>query len=294
MRTRPASLRRPLGVRAPLTAALAAVLTLVGLHAPARAGGQAASVPLTPAAPITAAVPGADGAAVARPFFVGERLTYRVRVAKLGDAGRVKMWVEGPVDVRGTETYLLRFDFTARVGPVKAVDRTWSWIDPLRMAVHRFKKHERHPLARHDEEVELYPAEHRWQAAGGEHGASPADASLDELSFMYFIRTLAFVPDTVYRFDRHFDAARNPTTVRVVQRETVITTGAGEFATVLLEMRVRDPRRYRGEGVIRINVTDDECRIPVRIQSTMPVVGRAVMTLESHTHPPEHHAAPTP
>jgi hypothetical protein len=47
-------------------------------------------------------------------------------------------------------------------------------------------------------------------------------------------------------------------------------------------MRVRDPRRYRGEGVIRVNLSDDACRIPVRIESRMPVVGAAVMLLASH------------
>jgi hypothetical protein len=50
-------------------------------------------------------------------------------------------------------------------------------------------------------------------------------------------------------------------------------------------MRVKDPRRYRGEGVIRINLSDDDRRLPVRIQSTMPIVGNAVLTLESYTQP---------
>ena len=293
MRTRPTTDRPPFGVRTHVVAALLALLALPALCGPAPAGGQPAAEAVRPVLPAVLAGAGARARAdtpVARPFFLGERLEYRVRVAKVGNVGRVAMWVEGPVDVRGTETYLLRFDFKARVGPVKAEDRTWSWIDPLRMAVHRFKKHERHPLSRHDEEVELFPSEQRWQAASGESGASPENAPLDELSFMYFIRTLAFTPDTVYRFDRHFDAARNPTTVRVLGRETVATR-AGEFRTVLLEMRVKDPRRYRGEGVIRINVSDDGRRIPVRIRSSMPVLGSAVMTLESYTHPPQQHAA---
>jgi hypothetical protein len=59
---------------------------------------------------------------------------------------------------------------------------------------------------------------------------------------------------------------------------------------VIIEMRVKDPRRYKGEGVIRINLTDDRCRLPVRIESRMPVVGKTVLTLESFTHPAEHHA----
>ena len=52
-------------------------------------------------------------------------------------------------------------------------------------------------------------------------------------------------------------------------------------------MRVRDSRRYKGEGVIRINLSDDSIRIPVRIESAMPVIGTAVMTLESFNNPAE-------
>jgi hypothetical protein len=194
------------------------------------------------------------------------------------------MWIDGPADVRGAATWVLHFIFNAKVGFVKAEDRTTSWLDPTRMAALRFQKRERHPLSKHDETVEMYPAERRWQATSGAGGASPTDAPLDELSFMYFLRTLALPADTTYRFDRHFDAARNPTTVRVVKREA-LTTGAGAFQTVLLEMRVKDERRYRGEGVIRISLTDDVRRLPLRIESQMPVIGSAVLTLDSYTGP---------
>lgn len=244
-------------------------LRLVALLLPATAGGAAAQAP------------------DALPFSVGERLSYSVRVARLGTVGRGTMWVEGPVDVRGTAAYLLRFDSKVRAGMVRGEDRTSSWIDPRRLASLRYYKHERNPVFSRHEAVELYPERRRWEAADGRAGESPTDVPLDELSFMYFIRTLAYTPDTVYRFDRHYDPARNPTTVRVVKRETV-AAGAGQFQTVLLEMRVKDPRRYKGEGVIRINVTEDGCRLPVRIESSVPVVGKGVLTLESHTHPPEH------
>ena len=62
----------------------------------------------------------------------------------------------------------------------------------------------------------------------------------------------------------------------------------GGFATLLVEMRVKDPARYRGDGVIRINLTDDHCRIPVRIESAVPLAGDATLTLERHTHPTFH------
>lgn len=217
------------------------------------------------------------------PFSVGERLTYRIKVGRIGNVGRGSMWVEGPVRVRGTDAVLLRFDFEAGVGPLRAVDRTSSWLDLRWMRALRFWKHERHLLSTHDESVEVYPSERRYEAADGRSGTSPTDAPLDELSFMYFLRTIPLAEDTTYSFDRHFAAERNPTTLRVLGRET-LETALGRVETIVLEMRVRDPRRYRGEGVIRINLTDDHCRLPVRIESAMPVVGKAVMTLETHVH----------
>lgn len=234
---------------------------------------------------VTPAVVLAQSTTDSLPFGVGERLTYRARVAKVGRVGKAVMWIDGPTEIRGISAYVLRFDFSARVGPVKAEDRTESWLDPRRMASLKFHKHERHPLSRHDERVEMFPDQRRWEGKDGQGGESLTDAPLDELSFMYFIRTLPLTADTVFSFNRHFDAARNPTTVRVVRRE-VVRTEAGDFETVLLEMRVRDPRRYRGEGVIRISLTDDERRLPVRIESAMPVIGTAVLTLDSHTAAP--------
>ena len=216
----------------------------------------------------------------ALPFPIGERLVYSVRVAKVRTVGSGTMQVSGPVDVRGEPTILLRFDFQAGLGPLKAVDRTESWLDPRRMASLRFLKHERHPLSKSDQDVALYPDERRWTAADGTSGTSLSSAPLDELSFMYFLRTVPLAADSTYRFDRHFEAGRNPTTIRVVRRER-ITTAAGTFATVLVEMRVKDAAHYRGDGVIRINLSDDARRLPVRIESAMPVLGTAVLSLES-------------
>ena len=217
------------------------------------------------------------------PFSVGERLTYRVRMPKVRASGYGAMWVEGPVDVRGIATYLLRFDLKAGLGPIQGSDRTESWLDGDRLTTLRYAKRESHPLARHREEVELFPAERRWEAGGGGSGESATDAPLDELSFIYFVRTLSLVQDSTLEFNRHFDVDRNPTTVRMVGRER-ITTGAGVFETIVIEMRVRDPRRYKGEGVIRIHLSDDARRLPVRIESAMPVLGTTVLTLESYTN----------
>ena len=190
------------------------------------------------------------------------------------------MWIEGPVDVRGISTYLLRFDSRIRIAFISAVSSSSSWFDPLRGSSLRFLKHERNPLTHHDESVDLYPDAKQWKSAKGETGPSPSSTPLDELSFMYFIRTLPMTPGATYRFDRHFDPARNPITVSVIRRE-MIPTPMGELRVVLVEMRVRDPRHYKGEGIIKIHLTDDDCRLPARIESTMPVIGTAILSLDS-------------
>jgi hypothetical protein len=132
----------------------------------------------------------------------------------------------------------------------------------------------------------VYPEQKRWEATDGTAGVSPTDSSLDELSFIFFLRTLPLTPGTSYRFDRHFDTSRNPVLVQIVRRE-VTATPLGELRTVLVEMRVRDPKHYEGEGLVRFNFTDDACRLPARIESTMPILGKAIMSLRAENAPAE-------
>jgi hypothetical protein len=221
------------------------------------------------------------------PFAAGERLHYSVSARKLGTIGEGVMSVDGPVDVRGTPTLVLRSEVQARVGVIKTSERSESWIDPTRMAALRYQKRTRGMFARGGEEkVELFPEEQRWEGRHGKGGHSPTAAPLDELSFIYYLRTLALKNDTVDALERHYNAARNPIGVRVVGRDT-LNTKAGTFATIVVEMRVKDPDRYGGEGIIRLHLSDDVHRYPVRIESSVPILGATILTLESVTTPPQ-------
>jgi hypothetical protein len=219
---------------------------------------------------------------VARPFAPGERFVYRVSAGRLGRVGQGTMQVQGPETLRDREVYLLSFSVRTRIGFVTATDTTRSWLDPARMESLRFYKHERNPLAKEVGEVEIFPGERRWRAADGETGSSPCGDPLDELSFIYFIRTLPLRPGDSHSFDRHFHAGRNPVEVQVLRADT-LTVPAGTFPTVVVEMRVRDPKHYGGEGIIRLWLSDDAAHVPVRIESSVPVLGRVVLSLEGST-----------
>ena len=103
---------------------------------------------------------------------------------------------------------------------------------------------------------------------------------LDELSFLYFIRTLPLDDGGVYTLTRHYEAGRNPVVIRVLGRGP-IRVPAGQFTAIEVVMRVKDPARYGGEGVIHLHLTDDARRIPLRVESAVPRAGRMVLSLES-------------
>lgn len=231
------------------------------------------------------------------PFPLGEALNYRVHFAMGGNVGHGQMRVEGPVSEGGVTTWRLVFDMRAGRGPIRATDRSVSWLDPLRFAISRFEKTERHPLSRSEERVVVdhsrqawydaaehpAPAEEDWQALG-------SLAPLDELSFIYFLRTIPLERDSTFEVSRHFDARRNPTIIRVLGEE-LVETPVGIFRTRVVEMDVRDPKRYRGVGTIRFNIDTSDCHVPVRIVSQMPMLGATTLLLVGWVSPPRYPGA---
>jgi hypothetical protein len=117
-----------------------------------------------------------------------------------------------------------------------------------------------------------------------------SDHPLDELAFIYYLRTLNLLPDSLYSFDRHYDHRRAPATVRIVKHET-LTTPAGDFNTVEYEVTLSDSHDLKSRDVLNFWISEDRQRVPVRIESVMPVLGKSIMTLESVTAPGCRYAA---
>jgi hypothetical protein len=211
------------------------------------------------------------------PFAPGEACVYRGN-GPLGRMGSGTFAVEADAASGG---WLLRFDFRGRMGIVGVENHTRSWFDPGETASIRFTKMERSPVSTRRQDVRMDPRARRWTGLQ-DNGAMPTSAPLDELSFVYFLRTLRLAEGDSYSFDRHYDTARNPVRVRVVGRGRVAVP-AGDFQAVQVEMRVRDAHHYDREGVILIHFTDDARRIPLRMESRIPLAGRVVLSLEAIT-----------
>jgi hypothetical protein len=223
------------------------------------------------------------------PFGDGERLTFVIHTTKFGNVGKAVMALTGPVDVRGVETSVASFDASAGIAFLKGKDATQSWIDLNRMTSLRYEKTEHRPFSSARDSVEIYPDLRHWEAARGDSGTTASDVPLDELSFIYFLRTVTLLPDSIYSFDRHYDKRRLPTTVRVVKHE-MLTTPLGSFNTVEYEMHVVDARDYKEHGVLFLWISEDRCRLPVRIESVLPLLGNGIMTLQTAATPNCHYA----
>jgi hypothetical protein len=221
------------------------------------------------------------------PFSTGEVLDYKVNVSFGGNIGQGQMRVEGPVSERGVTTWRLVSEMKAKRAFVKATDKTTSWLDPQRFATTRFEKVERHPLSNSSETVEMDLSAGTWREAKGEAQALASQFPLDELSFLYFLRTLPLDKEGSHHFNRHFDETRNPTMV-TVGAEEMVDTPLGIFPTRVVIMHVRDPKHYKGVGLIKINIELSACRLPVRIVSRMPIVGATTLTLVGRSDPVNH------
>lgn len=214
-----------------------------------------------------------------RPFAEGEVLSYQVSLGPVGVAGIGWLRVGPAEPVRGEPVSLLRFDFSAQVGPFHVRHHSRSWLSQGRLASLRYEVDEHVPFNVVQERVELFPDERRWEGLRA-RGQSVSEVLLDELSCLYALRTLGLEPGASYRLDWYFDPRRNPVLVRSLRRER-LRVPAGEFSTVVVEMEVRDPGRYGGRGVLRLHVTDDARRLPVRIESQVPVAGQLVLELRT-------------
>jgi len=213
-----------------------------------------------------------------RPFAPGERLDYVVRTSRFGEIGSAVMRVRDAEPVRGEAAWLLSFELDARVLLFGVESRTRSWVQPEDLASLRYVDRQRAPGQSRDDSVEILPELGRWQAQDGASGPLASERALDELSFLYFARTIPLARGTSLRIERHFDAARNPVRFEVVDHQS-LRVPAGEFDVARVRMTVRDPRHFDREQTVTLWITDDVRRLPVRIESSAPFAGRMILEL---------------
>ncbi len=258
-----------------LCAAALVGAVLAGPGEAARAQMPALSVPETLA---PAALPPV-------PFAVGERLTYNVKLGWF-NVGEGALSVMGVDSIRGAPSYHLSMALTASAmfGTVKVRDRFSSWLDVRTLASRRFIRDQHEHNYKSYREFEIYPEERRWERTDerdDKSGITLSDTPLDEISFIYWMRTLDLQVGQTYTFEgKYFKEDGNPVILKVLRRERK-ETGAGTFDTIVVQPIIRTKGLFSEGGRAEVYLTDDDDRIMVYLRSEIPVVGSITLHLET-------------
>lgn len=223
-----------------------------------------------------------SGRAMTVPFAPGERLTYKVKLGVF-NVGEGHMTVHNVAEVRGVPTYHVSMDLdaSAMFGTVKVRDRFHSWMDVRDLTTRRFIKDIHEVNYKSFRSYEIYPEERRWERNDNdEEGVSLSDQPLDEIAFVYFVRTLPLEVGQTYTYDRYFKDDGNPVVLKVLRRETK-EVDAGTFETIVVQPIIKTSGLFSEGGKAELYFTDDEHRRLVYLRSEIPVVGSISLHLKS-------------
>jgi hypothetical protein len=215
------------------------------------------------------------------PFGPGERAAYRVSLSRVGNVGRGEMNVTGVQDVRGHRAYHFRFTIEGGVLFARVNNQLESWMDVNRLLSLRFKQNQHEVNYRRNRSFEFYPEERRWELDNGQTGELASSEPLDDVSFLYFVRTLPLEVGQTYTLNRYFQESGNPVIVRVLRREQ-ITVPAGTFQTIVVQPIIRTKGLFGEGGRAEVYFSDDDRRLLVMLTSRVPIVGNLNLQLQSY------------
>lgn len=197
-----------------------------------------------------------------RPFHPGEEMVFRLRASVLGK-GDAEMRV-GQIDsIHGFPTLPLEFHIRGRAGwgLGKLDDEYYSWIDTEKLFSRRFHKITDH--GRRVRELEFFPQERLVRRIDHDTTwALPSVLPLDDLSFVYFARTLPLEVGASYTYNRYFKDAGNPVILEVLRRDRV-QTEAGEFNTIVVNPVIPGSELFEQGASAEIHFSDDARRLVV-------------------------------
>jgi hypothetical protein len=245
-----------------------------------------------------AAEPGSE---ITQLYREGERLLYEVTWLGI-KAGSSTLEARGVVTLDGHQAYHLVT--TAQSAPFiskffRVEDRSESYLGTSPMQTLRFEKHLREGSYRHSSQTvfdhkkgiatfryldfgqvprnitRLEEAERYGKYVFQEFPLEPG--ALDELSVLYYVRTMPLVPGTTTQAKVFSSRKSWELEVKVTERE-ILETVVGRRQTIVVEPLLKFEGIFQQKGRVIVWITDDPERIPVQMKSEVKI-GSFVATL---------------
>jgi hypothetical protein len=206
------------------------------------------------------------------PFAVGEHATYQVK-GGVFPIGSGSLSITGMETVQGRQTFHAVMTLRGGNALYQVNDRYDSWIDATGLFSRRFHQDLHEGRFRRNRTYDFDPERLTFRRENGQTGTIPTDQPLDDLSFLYYARTLPLETGATYTLPHYFKADGNPVVLQVLRRETV-TVPAGRFRTIVVRPMIRTDGIFSQGGRAEVYFSDDEHRIPVLIRTHgTPLVG---------------------
>jgi hypothetical protein len=219
--------------------------------------------------------------AAAVPFGPGERSVYQVRLGAVS-VGRGTLEVLGIENVGGSPTYHTRLHVQGGLPLARVNTRMDSWVDVAGIFSRRFEQDQHELRFRRHRIFDFYPESRSYrQRDSGEIGSLPTSQPLDDVSFLYYARTIPLRVGESYSIRRYFKDSGNPVVLHVLRRET-ITVPAGTFNTIVVQPIIQTDGLFGEGGRAEVYLTDDDRRLLVQLRSRVPLIGSLQLNLQSY------------
>jgi hypothetical protein len=207
-------------------------------------------------------------------FGVGERLVFDVNYGFI-TAGEATMSVAAIDSVAKRPCY--RVEFAVNSLPsfswiYRVEDRYYTFIDVEAIVPWRFEQHIREGNYRRDFIADFDQRRHLAKTREGEYEIPPYVH--DIMSAFYYGRTLDYSqskPGDTYALYNFYKDRSHELGIKFLGRQE-LEVEAGTFNTIVVEPMVKEGGLFKSEGRIVIWLSDDELKIPVRV-NTKVIIG---------------------
>lgn len=237
------------------------------------------SVPAPAAVPV--AVP-APAPAPSYPFAVGERFDYQVKLG-IFSIGRARLQVVQQDTLGGRDVFMLQMTINGRALFFTLDDTLTSWTGVRDFHSYRFRQtnNEDGKYRKWDYFIHPDSGYYRKYSQMDTTYTTVADP-LDDVAFLYWVRTLPLEVGQSYTWDRYFKPDRNPVRVRVLKRQNCELPHDEKRKCLLIQPSIRSSGLLGEAADARILITDDVDRIPVEVRSNFSF-GTLVLKLRGVT-----------
>ncbi len=219
------------------------------------------------------------------PFGPGERAEYQVKMGAFS-VGVGHMEVHGIEAVRGHATYHLSMGVEGGRLGLRVNNLYQSWLDVRTLASRRFIQDQNEIRTRRFRHFEFYPEDRRYERVdASENGDLPTDLPLDDISFIYYVRSLPLEVGETYILNLYFRESGNPVVIHVLRKE-VVEVPAGTFETIVVQPIIQTSGLFGDGGRAEVYFSDDERRLMVMMNSRMPVIRSLSLHLTDVHHAP--------